>query len=573
MSVDEAISLIRSGRLDQASDLLTSILKNDPENASAHHFLGLTLAGLGRIEEAVSEFERALAIEPNNLTFVSNTGVTYLDLGRRDRATELLGQATDLDPKNADLWSALGYGLMIGGQLNAAVSALETAIKLGSSDAPTMANLVGCLVRQGRSDRAIRLAENQLAKTPNDAIVRQASIWPALYSDHLDAMGLTRLIAPIGRLLPRDRSTVLFRNNRNGDRKLRIGMISPDFRRGAIFSFLAPLIDHSDSAEVGFTLFATTDFRDEGTVWLESKVEGFHDISKVGDADLVKLFESLKIDVLIDLVGHGQNNRVAAVAHRLAPVQLSWLGFAATTGIPAMDGWLVDDITNPPGTEQYATEKLIRLPEFLCYRPAYSPKLSRETEVVTLGSFNNIAKVNETTMRMWVTSLNEVPGSQIIVQSPSLSDPETKEQMVDRFNFWGVPANRYQLIGHFPSAEDQMRLYNRLDVALDPFPYNGTTTTCDALWMGVPVVSMRGEAHHSRVSASILTKIGHPDWIATDEEDFVEIVKGLAQARSQREREALRQDLLNSSLMNEPVFAQNWSAAVRQAWREWAGRR
>lgn len=573
MSVEDAISLIRSGRLDEASKLLNSILSDNPENAAAHHFLGLTLHGLGRGEEGSRHFELAIAKEPENATYLANTALTYLDFGRTAEAVELLRRAALVDPGSGGVWGALGYGLMVLGQLNDAVSALEKAIKLGDPDPRTRANLLGCLVRQGESDKAVRIAEEHLTRTPSDFILRQAAIWPALYSDYLDADALTMWISPIGRLLPRDRSTVLFRNNRNVDRKLRVGMISPDFRRSAVFSFLAPLVDHIDAEEIGFTLFSTTAFRDEETAWLESKVDGFHDISRINDRELAKLFETLKIDVVIDLVGHGQNNRVTAVASRLAPVQLSWLGFAATTGVPAMDGWLVDDVTNPAGTEKFATERLIRMPAFLCYRPLHSPKLARETETITIGSFNNVAKVNETTLRMWVACLNEVPRSQLILQSPSLSDPETKELVVDRLNFWGVPPHRYQLIGHLPSAEEHMRLYNRLDVAMDPYPYNGTTTTCDALWMGVPVVTLAGEAHHSRVSASILTKVGHPEWIAADEEGFVEIVKGLAKERTAKEREELRQDMLNSPLMNEHEFAENWASAVRGVWSEWASRK
>jgi predicted O-linked N-acetylglucosamine transferase (SPINDLY family) len=290
------------------------------------------------------------------------------------------------------------------------------------------------------------------------------------------------------------------------------------------------------------------------------------------------------MDVLIDLSGLTTGNMLAAFAMRPAPVQMTYLGYPNTTGVAAVDYRIVDSITDPPGAEAHAVERLLRIdPCFLCYggmeaaRVAEGPPSQAPGSggAVTFGSFNALQKVTDTTMRLWAEILRAVPGgrARLAVKYMSTGDEQTRARLRQRLEAAGVPADRIVLMAPLPEYRDHLEAYGEIDVALDTFPYNGTTTTCEALWMGVPVVTMAGRVHAARVGASLLSAAGLPDLVARDADGYVAAAVRLAQdaGRLAALRSGLREQMKRSPLCNRAGFGERFGEAVRGAWRAWCG--
>jgi predicted O-linked N-acetylglucosamine transferase (SPINDLY family) len=285
-----------------------------------------------------------------------------------------------------------------------------------------------------------------------------------------------------------------------------------------------------------------------------------------------------KIDILTDLAGHTANNRILLFARKPAPVQVSWIGYPATTGLSAMDYKIVDSYTDPPGmTEQYYTEKLLRMPEsFLCYlpdkdSPEVGPLPALSSGHITFGSFNNFAKVTPEAMDVWAKILQALPGSRLVLKAKSLSGKGIREHIADTFMQRGIAAERLHMLGWEPSVGDHLGTYNRIDISLDTFPYNGTTTTCEALWMGVPVITLAGNTHASRVGVSLLINAGVSELIAKTCDEYLAIAVALATdtRRLQSMRERLRNMMRQSPLTDAKRFVNALETHYRMIWEQW----
>ncbi|MEI7775021.1 MAG: hypothetical protein WCK17_09610, partial [Verrucomicrobiota bacterium] len=281
-------------------------------------------------------------------------------------------------------------------------------------------------------------------------------------------------------------------------------------------------------------------------------------------------------DILVDLAGHSAMNRLPLLARGLAPVQISYLGYPNTTGLSNITHRLVDELTDPCGeADAFNTEKLIRFsPCAWAYEApadAPSPAMPEAASPITFGSFNNFLKVTDDTLRIWARLLASLPGARLLIKSPYLEDNDVRKSVLERLTLAGISEDHVEIMGFFDSPLDHLAAYNRVDVALDTFPYNGTTTTCEALWMGVPVVSLIGDRHASRVGLSLLTAIGHSDWAAENEETYIEKSVALAQDRSLRLhlRDSLRAKVAASILCNSKDQAHRFENALRQIWCEW----
>ncbi|MHB1204889.1 MAG: O-linked N-acetylglucosamine transferase, SPINDLY family protein, partial [Rhodospirillaceae bacterium] len=351
------------------------------------------------------------------------------------------------------------------------------------------------------------------------------------------------------------------------DRRLRVGYVSPDFRRHAVASFLTPYIGAQDKAAVEVFCYADVLQPDAVTERLRGHADHWHSVHGWSDGTLAAQIAADRIDILVDLAGHTQGNRLGMFARRAAPIQITGLGYPATTGLAAMDYRFCDAVTDPPGAERYATENLLRLePSLHCYEPL--PALA--AGFVTFGSFNKLAKISDAAVRLWAQVLGRQPGSRLVVKSKPLTEESTRLRLAARFAGLGVDPQRLELTGWRPDDGDHMGLYGRIDIALDTFPYNGTTTTCEALWMGVPVLTLKGTGHTARVSASLLTAVGLPEWIAETPEAFGAIAAANAAdlPALARLREGLRERVSRSALCDAPTHARGVEAAYRALWRK-----
>jgi len=361
------------------------------------------------------------------------------------------------------------------------------------------------------------------------------------------------------------------------DRRIRIGYVSPNFTRHSVGYFVEPVLQHHDRERYEVYCYHNHRMSDDTTARIRGLSHAWRDISHANDDAVEELIRNDAIDILVDLAGHSKGNRLGVFARKPAPLQMTWLGYPDTTGLRTVDFRITDRITDPrPDAEQWYTERLLHIDNlFLCYQPpADSPPVERsrrrESEVV-FCSFNNIAKVNDDTVRLWSRILAEVPTSRLVIKSASLGFADTVDRALECFERNGVAADRLELRGWINDRQNHLELYNTADIALDTFPYNGTTTTCEALWMGVPVVSRAGAAHMSRVGAAILGCAGLHDLVAQTEAEYVDIAIGLALDRARRMslRAGLRNTLLSSPLLDQAGFTRRLERQFRTAWASW----
>jgi predicted O-linked N-acetylglucosamine transferase (SPINDLY family) len=348
---------------------------------------------------------------------------------------------------------------------------------------------------------------------------------------------------------------------------VRLAFLSPDLRRHAVATFLEPLVEHIDRGRFEIFLYHDHHRVDEVSHRLKSRADRWCNFVGQGDATVAAAVRADAPDVLVDLAGHTHHNRMALLAQRLAPVQVNYLGYANTTGLDAMDFRFTDPVSDPEGeADALHTERLVRFaPVAWAFSPpADSPEVAPPPSAAgapfTFGCFNNLSKVNAATLALWSRVLDAVPGSRLLLKGLRLDEA----RMRARLDAAGIPAERAVLLAPVASTREHLAAYSQVDVALDPHPYNGTTTTCEALWMGVPVVTLRGDRHASRVGTSLVNAIGHAEWSADSEVDYVRLAAGLAgdAARLAAIRAGLRARMTASPLLDHAGQAARFGAAI-----------
>jgi predicted O-linked N-acetylglucosamine transferase (SPINDLY family) len=338
--------------------------------------------------------------------------------------------------------------------------------------------------------------------------------------------------------------------------------------------FLLPLLSSHDRAKCHTVCYAQIAEPDEVTARFRSIAGAWRDTARMSDAAVADMIRNDAIDILIDLSGHSADNRLLVFAHKAAPVQMTFLGYPATTGMTAIDYRLTDALADP--ADEYCSEQLIRLPRTAwCFTPldeapAVTESPATQNGFVTFGSFNNLAKINQPLIHTWAEILRLVPNSRLLVRAKGLASASRQQWLRETFHQAGVEPDRLELSGSVPWA-DRLTAYGRIDIALDTYPYHGTTTTCDALWMGVPVVAQAGKSHLSRVGVSLLSSVGHPQWIADGSKQYFTIAAGLAAdvRRLSELRSSLRSQFKASPLFDSAAYARDVEAAYRTMWRAW----
>jgi predicted O-linked N-acetylglucosamine transferase (SPINDLY family) len=345
--------------------------------------------------------------------------------------------------------------------------------------------------------------------------------------------------------------------------------------------FIEPLLASHDPAVVETYCYANLDKVDAVTRRFEAAAQNWRPVFHLSDEALRQHIRGDRIDILVELAGHTGHSRITALLPKPAPIIVNWLGYPATTGMPGVDYRLTDNEADPPGeADELHTETLIRLEDgFLCYRPpadapAVAAAPSRDRGFITFGSFNNPAKLTDEGIAIWGRILREIPASRLVLKAVNIESPEfreTRERFLDRFAQEGVPAARIEIRGHTETVAEHLAMYADLDIGLDPFPYNGTTTTCEALWMGLPVVTLNGDRHAGRVGASLLTRVSLPELIADTPDRYVAIAIELARdpERLASLRAGMRERMAASPLRDEPGFARRFEAMLREIWRQW----
>jgi predicted O-linked N-acetylglucosamine transferase (SPINDLY family) len=549
-----------------------------PNLAEAFFNLGNALRELGQLDEAVAAFGHAIAVRPNYAEAYNASGLALRSMGQIERAIAAFRQAIVLLPQSAEAYSNLGMALRDAGQLDESIAACRQAIALKPEFPEAFVNLGIALRVQGRSAEAIGAYRQAIVLRPGYAEAHSNLV----YALHFDPGYDARSIALEHDRWNRQHAEPLKKfiqphaNDRNSDRRLRIGYVSPDFREHPIGRFLLPLLANHDKSQFEVFAYAQVLVPDSTTQRLRSYVDHWRNITGTSDAQAADLIRKDQIDVLVDLTMHMALNRLLVFARKPAPVQITYLAYCSSTGLQTIDYRLSDPYMDPPGgDESIYSERTIRLPDtYWCYEPIIAnsqvdPLPASQRGFVTFGSLNNFCKASEPALAAWITLLRNVPNSQLLLHALEGSH---RQRLRDRLEREGIDPTRVRFASFMPTQQ-YFDLYRLIDIALDTFPYGGGTTTCDALWMGVPTISLAGKTGVGRGGLSILSNIGLSELVADSEQTYVQLASGLASdvARLSQLRSTLRQRMQRSSLMDAPRFARNVEAAYRQMWQTWCG--
>jgi protein O-GlcNAc transferase len=570
------VALNGLGRPAKAEIELRAALFHDPQLPEAWYHLGCVLEGLGRTDEAVAALERAVAVKADYAEAYDRLGAV-LFAGRGAAAAEPPARkAVEVQPEFARGWCNLGVYLVPLGRLSEALTCFDRALALDPMLHHAHAGRGLALERCYRVPEAVEAYAAALRGDPKNHRARSARLLALHYLPDVAAGALFEE----HRRFDRERETAaegIGAEDRRlePERRLRIGFLSPNFRAHAVSHFIEPLLAGLDPAHFEVFLYHDHPVVDGVSERLRRGGRHWRQVAGRSDAALEAAVRGDRIDVLVDLAGHTEINRMALLARRLAPVQATYLGYPDTTGLEAMDYRLVDERSDPPEAT-LATETLVRFsPTAWCYAPPLEapapaqPPGARGLAPV-FGCFNNFAKVTDEMLRVWSRLLGLVPGARLVLKSHGLGQAGLQAGVRRRLATVGLDLDRVELLELDPTIGGHLAAYAGIDVALDPFPYHGTTTTCEALWMGVPVVTWAGDRHASRVGVSLLTAVGRPEWIAADADAYVRIAAGLAAdpRRLAQERTSLRAAMRDSLLLDHAGQSARFGRALREMWRK-----
>ena len=598
---------------EKAIRFIRKALVIETENAEAHNNLGKAFSNMGKYEDAVSHFQRSLNLKPSLAEAHNNLGKAFNDLGNLDAAVDSFKRALAIKPDLAEAHNNFGNTLFSQGKLVAAVDSYHHALALNPSLAESHNNLGSTLKALGKLEAAVDSYQRALSINPNyfqahnnlgNALKDLGKNEEAIASFRRALKGRAGFIEAHSNLLlalhyssaltvediynehlnwaenhaVHPSNVIPFKNNKDPEKRLKLGYVSPDFRKHSVAYYMEPILTHHDKEQFEMYCFSSVISPDETTEHMKSLVHHWIQIVGLSDEEIVAQIRRSRINILVDLAGHTANNSMRVFAQKPAPVQVSYLGYPNTTGLATIDYRLTDTYADPPGnSEEWYTEQLARLnPTAWCYRPMGNPPIvselpSREKGYTTFGSFNTFPKLNEKVLKMWGELLSKESEARLFLKAKSFADLSVQKRVMEHFRAFGISEERILLRPQETLYNQHLELYNEIDIALDPFPYHGTTTTCEAMYMGVPVVTLEGEVSHSRVGVSLLNQVGLEHLIANTSEEYVRIASTLAydlDALAEL-RKSLRSRMEKSPLMDEVGFTKGLEAAYRDMWQKW----
>jgi predicted O-linked N-acetylglucosamine transferase (SPINDLY family) len=571
----QARELIAQNKLDAAKALLLRAARASPKDPDICSLLRLVHGRAGQHTQAVYYARRALDLAPGHPSFVAALGDALCIAGEHAEGLSLLRAAAERAPADPMIQTSLARGLFGARDYDGGIEACREAIERGTTDPELPRLLAFALAGIGRAGEGLAVLEEAERRSPGHAPRLSAMAVLANYDERLSAAEIAALHHRQGRHIESSLPPLPGPAPRaeGPERRLRVGIVSADLRDNSVAIFLEPLLEHLDRDSFELVAYNAHEQSDGVTTRLRTHFALWRDIATLPPHQLAAAARSDRIDIALDLGGPADPPRLAAFALRLAPVQANYLGYPNSSGLGAMDARIVDSLTDPSGSEPLASERLLRLdPCFLCYRPpAPAPPVAlRSSEgPVVFGSFNVSLKIGPSVLDAWAGVLAALPGSRLILKNPNATLAPVRRAVDGALAARGVPPDRVDLRDTSPTGAEHRRTFAEVDIVLDPFPYNGTTNTCESLFMGVPVVALCGDRHASRVGLSLLTAVGLPDLVAPDPQRYIACAASLAQDRPRLAglRQSLRGRLLASPLCDERGHAARFGAALRSLWR------
>lgn len=532
-----------AGDLHEAADCYRRAIELNPRYAEAHYNLGTALRDMDRDLEAIGQYQAATQCNPRMRIAWSNLANTLLGIVRPDEAEVAARQAVALQPRSHMALGNLATALQMQGDMDGAIAAFRQAVAVNPDDYGNHSNLIYTLNFHPGYDAAALFAEHRA--------------WAARHAEPLTAVAAPHIV------------------DRDAERRLRIGYVSAHFRHHAVAFFSEPLLAAHDREQFEIYCYADLQRPDETSARFRAHADVWRETTALPHERLAEMIREDRIDILVDLAGHIGGNRLLAFARKPAPIQVTYLGYQNTTGMSAMDYRLTDAHADPVGeTDRWYTERLVRLPSyFFCFAPPQSsppvgPLPAQRKGHLTFASLNHIHKLTAENFRVWARILGRVPDSRLLVlaYAPGVLERNVRNLMAAE----GIDPARVEVVNKRPRY-DYLQMHNEIDLALDTFPFNGHTTVCDALWMGVPSIMLEGGSYASRFGGSTLLGVGLGEFIARSLDEYVELAVSWAIKREPLAelRSGLRERLLRSPLVDARRFAREVEAAYRQMWRTW----
>lgn len=569
--------------------LCRQILRKNGRHLGAHRLLGFSLHKQREFDAALKAYKQAYAYWPGDAELLINYANILIEQARNYDALPHLEKVCELRPQQAVAWIKLAECCYLINLHSKGFDASQKALALADSMPLTVGALMQSAIHRrelGQVREAVQDCEKAIALSPGDPGNYTNRLLFMLANPQVNAAQLSAAARQFGSVFepPLRPNWPSFEAHRGSPwRRLKIGFLSPDFRMHAVMYSVEGLLAQLDRRQFEVYAFYLFPKGDHVTERVECHVDHFVRLAGFSPEHQADAIRAQGIDILVDLAGHTGNNGLLILAHKAAPVQVSWLGFPATTGLTAVDYKFTDEITDPPGVDDQYTEQLYRLPTlFACYRPMsrnplwrYQPRYqvrpspAIDNGFITFGSCNNLGKLTDEVLALWGRVLEAVPHSRLLIEGKNFDRPEFAQAYRDRCEGLGLPPSRLELV---PLSQDNQYLtYHRIDIALDPFPLTGGTTTFDVLWMAVPIVSMMGESFKSRMGVGMLSYLGRKEWLAESPDDYVRIAAGLAadtQALNAL-RLNLRSEVENSALMREDLYCRHFGEGLRVMWLKW----
>ena len=567
-----------------ANNFYEVVLSFDSKNAKTHLNYANSLRALKELDAAEIHYRAAFDgdndIEWRLRTLEQLIGLA-LERGRKEDAHEYWKKVLEIAPNN--LQSIHNYGNFLQEVLSDFSGACETYKKLDDSGGyPLLAQLYNdwaiALKNQAQKPQAHALYEKSIALNPQPHIFSNMLYDLLFFSDKSEQQLLdkhreyeekfTQFISKRYEHTP-DKTAA--------NSKMKIGYVSPDFRYHSVGMFIYDVLKNHNRDEVEVYCYYTCPVTEDRTLCFKEVADVWRDVAAASSTQLAEQINADKIDILIDLCGHTRGNSMMTFLAKPAPLQISWIGYTFSTGLQAIDYFISDEIATPKGSELNFSERVLKLPaSFLCYSPhdnlpavAHTPALTNG--YITFGLFGNIAKLNADTAKLYADVMLAIPHSRLVIQSSAAHDEAASAAVLDMFARQGITEDRLWLRLKTDIPEEYLASFNEIDVLLDWHPFNGETITCNALSMGVPVISLYGDSHRSRAGLSILTAIGRSDWAAGNHAEFVAIALRLVSSIDKLNdiRQSLRAEFLQSPVCDAHGFSRDLERAYRKCWTDW----
>jgi predicted O-linked N-acetylglucosamine transferase (SPINDLY family) len=574
------LGTILKGRqqLAAAEPHFRAAVTGNPIFATGYINLGSLRLTQGRLAEAAADYRQAIQLEPCSAVARSGLGQVLQKQGQLTEARTCFEEAIRLDPTDAEGHRKLGYLDALAGRFDEAIANCKQALRLQPDFALAHSNLAIALQSQGLLDAAIDEHRKATLCDPHHSGLHSNLLYTLNYHPAYDAEAIhaEHLAWAQRHAEPLTHASEPHAKGRDVDRRLRVGYVSPHFFEHAVNFFSQPILAAHDHERCEIYCYSDVEKPDDTTRVLERHADHWREVQGRTDAEVAEQVRADGIDILVDLTGHiAGGNRMLLFARKPAPIQVTYIGYQNTTGMSAMDYRLTDAYSDPPGeTDRYHTEQLERLPTtFFCYQPssdapAVGTLPAEQNGFVTFGSINAFTKVTPQVLETWAEILLQVPESHLVIRAEMT--PSLRQRLAKVFADRGIAPERLELVNRLPRPR-YLELIARLDIALDPFPFNGHTTTCDCLWQGVPVITLSGQTYASRFGGSGLATLGMHDCITRSREEYIRATVALAADRQRLSayRATLRDRMAASPLLDFHSFTRNLEAAYRRMWRDW----